>query len=78
MTPKLNKSTRLFLGKLATLIDRYLRTVNFLKNIFTGHSESKQVLETVDTSFESPVIEVLEFGKRMCKALSYGLPRPIE
>ena len=78
MTTKLSKPTRLFLGKLATLIDTYLRTGNFLKNIFTGHSESKQILETIDTSFKSPVIEVLEFGKRMCKALSYGLPRPIE
>ena len=61
-----------------TLVDRYLRTGNFQKNILTCQFATKEVLEIIDTLFESPIIELLEFGKRMGMTPPYELPRPLE
>ena len=63
---------------ISTLVDRYLRTGNFLKNILTCQSGTEQVLDIIDTLFESPIIGFLEFGKRMGMTPSYELPRPLE
>ena len=50
----------------------------FRKNILTCHSGTKEILEIIDTLFESPIIELLEFGKRMGMTPPYELPRPLE
>jgi hypothetical protein len=44
----------------------------------TCHSGTKEILEIIDTLFESPIIELLEFGKRMGMTPPYELPRPLE
>ena len=50
----------------------------FRKNILTCPSGTKEILEIIDTLFESPIIELLEFGKRMGMTPSYELPCPLE
>ena len=50
----------------------------FRKNILTCHSGTKEILEIIDTLFESPIIELLEFGKRMGMTPPYELPHPLE
>ena len=44
----------------ATLVDIYLRTASFEQNILGYYSGTTQDSETNDTSFESPILELLE------------------
>ena len=43
-----------------TLVDIYLRTASFEQNILGYYSGTTQESETNDTSFERPIIELLE------------------
>ena len=44
----------------ATLVVRLYRTGNFLQNLLGFYSETTQDSETNDTSFDSPIIELLQ------------------
>ena len=55
---------------LCTLADIYLRTDSFQKNVLSYYSGTTQDNETNDTSFESPIIELLEIVMKEGVAVS--------
>ena len=59
-----------------TLVVRLYRTGNFLQNILGCYSGTTQDSETNDISFESPIIEIFETGKKLGVTSSWEWPRP--
>ena len=57
---------------------RLYRTGKFYQNILGHYSGTEKDSETNDTSFESPIIELLEMVMIEVVAVSYGLPHPLE
>ena len=61
-----------------TLVDRLYCTGNFLQNVLSCYSATKQDNETNDTPFESPIKWLLNLVIKVGMAVSKRQPHPFE
>ena len=67
-----------YLSRPCTLADKYHRTVSFEQNLLIYYTTSKQDSEMNDTSFESPISELLDLVIKVGVGNTKRLPHPLE